>query len=310
MPIPAFIRPQGLVAGVPLTGTWPTDVVPVIHPTGIEAAAPQVGAWTRSGVPLSPAGVSLASAPTVGTAPLKASGVGTVADDSLVIYVDAPLVDVLTVDARLSQSAAAVPGPGIYQIKAQQPGKIIRLQTGLDLTTATTITVRVRRSDGSLSTYPAARSALDSTAADLPLVAGMFDATDDIAVDLEVAMPGKVIRTDANMSWSIIDMAVDMAVVGSEPIHLKSGQIGKVLRFMTGIDLSSAVALAVRVLRGTTILTYAATKNSLDPAAADLTIAAGMFDTDETLTAEVAATFPAGRIIRTDFNLSLEIGEL
>lgn len=258
MPIPAFIRPQGLVAGVPLTGTWPTDVVPVIHPTGIEAAAPQVGAWTRSGVPLSPAGVSLASAPTVGTAPLKASGVGTVADDSLVIYVDAPLVDVLTVDARLSQSAAAVPGPGIYQIKAQQPGKIIRLQTGLDLTTATTITVRVRRSDGSLSTYPAARSALDSTAADLPLVAGMFDATDDIAVDLEVAMPGKVIRTDANMSWSIIDMAV----VGSEPIHLKSGQIGKVLRFMTGIDLSSAVALAVRVLRGTTILTYAATKNS------------------------------------------------
>ena len=32
MPIPAFIRPQGLVAGVPLTGTWPTDVVPVIHP--------------------------------------------------------------------------------------------------------------------------------------------------------------------------------------------------------------------------------------------------------------------------------------
>ena len=48
----------------------------------------------------------------------------------------------------------------------------------------------------------------------------------------------------------------------------------------------------MRVLRGTTILTYAATKNSLDPAAADLTIAAGMFDTDETLTAEVAATFP------------------
>ena len=55
----------------------------------------------------------------------------------------------------------------------------------------------------------------------------MFDATDDIAVDLEVAMPGKVIGTDANMSWSIIDMAVDMAVVGSEPIHLKSGQIGR-----------------------------------------------------------------------------------
>ena len=35
-----------------------------------------------------------------------------------------------------------------------------------------------------------------------------------------------------------------------------------------------------------------------------------MFDTDETLTAEVACNLPAGRIIRTDFNLSLEIGEL
>ena len=62
--MPTCLHPAaGLVAGVPLTGTWPTDVVPVIHPTGIEAAAPQVGAWTRSGVPLSPAGVSLASAP-------------------------------------------------------------------------------------------------------------------------------------------------------------------------------------------------------------------------------------------------------
>lgn len=306
MPVPAVIRPQGLAAAVPIIGTWPTDVVPVIHPAGVMAAAPQVGAWTRSGGPLSLVGVSLASAPTVGTAPLKASGVGTVADDSLVIYVDAPLVDVLTVDARLSQSAANVPGPGIYQIKAAQPGKIIRLQTGLSLTTATAITVRVRRGDGTLSAYPAARSALDSTVADLTLVAGMFDAADDVAVDLDVAMPGKVIRTDTNISWSIIDMTS----VGSEPISLKSGQIGKVLRFLTGIDLSSALGLAVRVQRGTSNTSYTAAKNGIDPTAADLVIAAGMFDADETVTADLQVTFPGGRIIRSDFNLSLEIGDL
>ena len=148
------------------------------------------------------------------------------------------------------------------------------------------------------ATHPAARSASTHTAADLPWWLGMFDTTDDIAVDLEVAMPRQGHRD--RRQHVLVDHRRDrrhgQCVGSADPS--KRADRERCCASLTGIDLSSAVALAMRVLRGTTILTYAATRTPRS-GRYHLTIAADMFDTRrETSPPRVAATFPSAGSIR------------
>ena len=97
----------------------------------------------------------------------------------------------------------------------------------------------------------------------------------------------------------------------SEPYQIKMGQVGKVLRFQTGLDLTGA-AVSVRVRRGdgVTLDTYAAVINALDSTAADLTLTVGMFDVDETVNIDVQAVWPGGSTIRSDQNVTFEVSDL
>lgn len=97
----------------------------------------------------------------------------------------------------------------------------------------------------------------------------------------------------------------------SDPLQIKTGQVGKVLRFRTGIDISTATTVRVRIRRSdTTLVVYPAVKSLIDITAAELTITAGMFDVDETISVDLEAIWATGKTLRTDFNLIFEIGEL
>ena len=97
----------------------------------------------------------------------------------------------------------------------------------------------------------------------------------------------------------------------SDPYQIKAGQVGKVLRFQTGLDLTGA-AVSIRVRRGDGVAQdiYPAVINLVDNTAADLTLVAGMFDVDETVNIDVQAVWPGGKIIRGDQSVTFEIGEL
>lgn len=95
-------------------------------------------------------------------------------------------------------------------------------------------------------------------------------------------------------------------------LDLKVGQVGKVIGFRTGLDLTAATSITVRVRRGdgTTLNSYLADKDALDPTRANLTIKNGMFDVAEICTVDLSVNFPGGKVLKTDQNLTFDVGDI
>lgn len=98
----------------------------------------------------------------------------------------------------------------------------------------------------------------------------------------------------------------------SDTQQIKMGQRGKILQIAAGMDLATASSITVRVrgMYDTAPRAYSAVVSPSDPKCAELTIAAGMFDTPDTVALDVLATFPGGKVIASDENITLEIIEL
>lgn len=98
----------------------------------------------------------------------------------------------------------------------------------------------------------------------------------------------------------------------SDVLQIKAGQRGKVLSFATGVDISAAFAITVRVRRedGAILNEYVGTPSPTDPTAIELTIAAGMFDAPETVNVDYIAVMPDGRKLAFDDNIPIEVIDL
>ena len=94
------------------------------------------------------------------------------------------------------------------QMKAAQRGKILSFATGIVLTGALSITVRVKGEDeASPREYPAIVSPTDPTSIELTVGIGMFDSVGTSTVDYVVVMAdGRVLRLDDNVVIEVIDL--------------------------------------------------------------------------------------------------------
>lgn len=95
----------------------------------------------------------------------------------------------------------------VQQIKAGQRGKTLQFVTGTNLAAASSITIRLRGTDGVLRTYPGAVSPTDPTVIELVIGAAMFDTPDTVAVDYIVLLSdGRVLSPDENIMIEVIDL--------------------------------------------------------------------------------------------------------